>query len=117
IRASLDRTGIARRMDAVVVSGEVGHVKPHPLLFRTVLGQLGVEPREALFVGDNWLGDVQGAKRAGMWAAHTLQFDTLEVFDRETGHEEADLVLRHLSELEGYLGEGVTKRRSNEVTK
>jgi HAD superfamily hydrolase (TIGR01549 family) len=103
IRASLKRTGIEPRLDAVVVSGELGYVKPHPILFRTILERLGVEPREALFVGDNWLGDVQGAKRAGMWAAHTTQFDTLEVFAREEGHHEADLVIGHLTELEQHL--------------
>ena len=103
IRASLHRTGIARRVQSIVVSGEVGHVKPHPLPFRTALAQLDLPPHQALFVGDNWLGDIQGAKRLGMFAAHTLQFDTLELFDREHGHHDADLTLRHLTELEAHL--------------
>ncbi len=103
IRASLSRTGIAERLDAIVVSGEVGHVKPHPLLFTTVLGQLGVAPHEAVYIGDNWLGDIQGAKRAGLKAVHTLQFDTLEIFDRQAGDHDADLVINHLAELEKHL--------------
>jgi len=103
IRRSLARTGIDRYMDALLVSGDVGHVKPHPLLFRTIAQSLDVAPGQAVFVGDNWLGDVQGAKRSGMWAVHTRQFDTLELFDREEGHHDADLVIRHLSELEEHL--------------
>ena len=90
-------------MDAIVVSGEVGYVKPHRLLFSTVADKLGIEPHQAVFVGDNWLGDVQGAKRFGMWAVHTVQFDTLEIFDREDGHHDADLTIRHLRELEAHL--------------
>ena len=103
IRRSLQRTGIEPHMDAVVVSGEVGYVKPHRLLFSTVADCLDARPDEAVFVGDNWFGDVQGAKRFGMWAVHTLQFDTLEVFEREADHHDADLVIRHLAELEGSL--------------
>jgi len=103
IRASLHRTGIAPRLRSVVVSGDHGYVKPHPVLFESVLGELGVEPHEAIYIGDNWLGDIQGAKRIGMHAVHTLQFDTLEVFDREDDHHDADLVIQHLTELEDHL--------------
>lgn len=103
IRASLDRTGIAPMIRAVAVSGEVGYVKPHPLPFTTVLDELGVEPHEAVYIGDNWLGDIQGAKRLGMAAVHITQFDTLEVFDREPDHHDADLVISHLTELETHL--------------
>jgi putative hydrolase of the HAD superfamily len=103
IRGSLRHTGIERHLDGVLVSGEVGHVKPHRLLFSTICQQLDVAPHEGVFVGDNWFGDVQGAKRFGMWAVHTVQFDTLEVFDREPGHHDADLTIRHLSELETQL--------------
>lgn len=103
IRASLDATGIAPHLDAVVVSGEVGHVKPHPVLFERVLDDLGVGAGEAVYVGDNWLGDVQGAKRIGMAAVHIRQFDTLEVFDREDGHHDADGVIEHLTDIEAWL--------------
>ncbi len=106
IRASLARTGIAPYLDATVVSGDLGHVKPHPILFRSVLEQLRVEPSEAVFVGDNWLGDVQGAKRIGMWAVHTRQFDTLELFDRQEDHHDADLVIHHLDDLVKHLMNG-----------
>ncbi|MBI1368280.1 MAG: HAD-IA family hydrolase [Planctomycetes bacterium] len=103
IRASLERTGIAPHLKAVVVSGEVGHVKPHPLPFKRVLREVGVAPDRAVYIGDNWLGDIQGAKRAGLFAVHITQFDTLEVFDREDGHHDADLTIAHLSELADHL--------------
>ncbi|MHB1156117.1 MAG: HAD family hydrolase [Phycisphaerales bacterium] len=103
IRASLDRTGIGAYMDVVVVSGDVGHVKPHPRPFEAALSQLNVAANEAIYVGDNWLGDVQGAKRLGMRCAHIVQWDTPEKFDRQPGDHEPDYVLGNLLELERYV--------------
>jgi len=111
IRRSLQRTGLDTLLEVVVVSGDVGHVKPHPILFETAVRQLGVAPGEAIYIGDNWLGDIQGAKRAGLHAAHITQFDTLEVFDREDGHHDADLVIGHLTELEAHLAAGAEAAR------
>jgi putative hydrolase of the HAD superfamily len=104
VRASLERTQIASHLDVVVVSGDVGLVKPHPRPFEEALGRLGVEPARALYVGDNWLGDVQGAKRLGMRAAFITRYDTPEKFDRQPGDHEPDLTIAHLSDLEALLG-------------
>ncbi len=103
IRASLDRTGIGGLLDAVVASGDVGRVKPHPIPFRTALDALGVAPERAVYIGDNWLADVQGAKRLGMQAVHIRQWDTPEKFDREPDHHDADAVIDRLAELESLL--------------
>lgn len=103
IRASLDATGLAERFETIVVSGDVGYVKPHPLPFRTALDAMGVDPTEAAYIGDNWLGDIQGAKRLGMTAIHTTQYDTPEKFDRQHGDHDADLVITDLRELADHL--------------
>jgi putative hydrolase of the HAD superfamily len=103
IRDSLTDTGLAELLDVVVVSGDVGHVKPHPAPFRKALDALDVEPSRTVYVGDNWLGDIQGAKRLGMYAVHLVQYDTPEKFDREPGHHDADLVLDHLRDLRRHL--------------
>ena len=99
IRTSMERIGIHRYFHSVVVSAEIGHVKPHPLPFAVIINKLGVQPGECLFVGDNWLGDIQGAKRAGMRAAHTMQFETPEWFDPQPGDHQPDITIRHLAEL------------------
>ena len=103
IRASLKKLGIDRYFKAVVVSGDVGRVKPHAAPFQAVLSRLGVQPFESLYVGDNWLGDVQGAKRAGMRVAWTVQYDTPEKFERRPGDHEPDVTLQHLTDLIGFL--------------
>jgi putative hydrolase of the HAD superfamily len=66
--------GIAERLDAAVFSSEVGKRKPHPAIFEAALSRLGVEPDEALFVGDRRYEDVRGAKELGMTTVQALWF-------------------------------------------
>jgi len=103
IRASLRRIGIEGFFSAIVVSGEVGYVKPHPRPFTEILQQLGSSPGESLIVGDNWLGDIQGGKRLGLRAIHTRQFVPYEIFDRQAEDHEPDGVVEHLLELQKML--------------
>ncbi len=103
IRASLRRTGIGRFLDTVVVSADVGRVKPHAEVFRTLLERAGAEPAAAVMVGDNWLADIQGAKRNGLSAVLTRQWDTPEVFGRQPGDAEPDAEIGDLAELPALL--------------
>lgn len=103
IRASLEATGLARFFHAVVVSADVGYVKPHPLPYETLLKQLRVKPANALLVGDNWVGDIQGGKRAGLQVCLTRQWESYEKFERRAGDEEPDAVIDRLQDLEKLL--------------
>jgi putative hydrolase of the HAD superfamily len=52
---------------AAAISGpEHGFMKPNPSIFHAALSRVGVQPHEALMVGDSLSQDVQGAIRAGM---------------------------------------------------
>jgi FMN phosphatase YigB (HAD superfamily) len=103
IRSSLQRIGIESFFSSIVVSGEIGYVKPHRRPFEEILRQMGATPGESIFVGDNWLGDIQGAKRLGLRAIHTRQFVPYEIFDRQAGDHDADGVVEHLLDLEKLL--------------
>jgi len=48
-------------LDAVVISGEVGVLKPDPAIYRLTLDRLGVAPEEAAFV-DDWKLNVEAAR-------------------------------------------------------
>ncbi len=106
IRGSLERTGIGRHLAAAVVSADVGFVKPHRAPFEAVLRALDVPAERAVYVGDNWLADVQGAKGVGMAAVLTRQWQTPERFDPQPGDHEPDLEIGHLTELLAHLGVG-----------
>lgn len=67
-RRKLAALGLAQSFDAVLVSGEEGVHKPDAEIFRRALERCGVGAREALFVGDHPVADVEGAHRAGLTA-------------------------------------------------
>lgn len=70
----LERQGIAERVDAIVLSSEVGKRKPHPAIFERALVELGVDASDALFVGDRLEADVLGASRVGMKTMQAVWF-------------------------------------------
>jgi putative hydrolase of the HAD superfamily len=103
IRDGLDKVGLTEFFEVIVVSGEVGYVKPHPEPFGHLLGQLGEEPAACVYVGDNWLADIQGAKRAGMRAVLTTQHVPYETFAPQEGDHAPDARISHIGELAGVL--------------
>lgn len=65
VRGVLARGGMAGLFDAVILSFEVGAVKPHRPIFERALEALGVPASRALMVGDNAHDDA-GAARMGI---------------------------------------------------
>ncbi|MFF5172162.1 HAD family hydrolase [Micromonospora sp. NPDC000089] len=61
IRPLLDRIGVGALVDGVVLSFEVGMVKPDPAIFTHTLKLLDVPASSALMVGDSPRDDVGGA--------------------------------------------------------
>lgn len=55
--------------DQVVLSYELGAVKPDPIMYETIAMRLGVLPEEAVFVDDR-VEFVAGAQQVGMQAIH-----------------------------------------------
>ena len=53
---------------ATLSSPDHGFMKPHPSIFAEALERLGVQPSDALMVGDSIRDDVEGALGAGMRA-------------------------------------------------
>ena len=66
LQASVERNGLA--FDLVVASDELRCYKPHASVFREACARLGVEPSEAVYVGDSPWADIAGARNAGMRA-------------------------------------------------
>jgi putative hydrolase of the HAD superfamily len=65
--------------DAEVFSSRIGISKPDPRIYLSCCEELGVEPREAVFVGDGANDELEGARRVGMQAIliHKLGEDPL----------------------------------------
>ena len=77
-------------VDAGISSFHHGHTKPHASIFRAVLDLLGVEPAEALMVGDTIADDIEGALAIGMRAI---------LLDRDGSHPEFEPRIEQLHEL------------------
>ena len=85
-------------IDVVVTFEDTGERKPSPAPFQLVLQRLGIEPREALMVGDWAERDVVGAMQLGMRTAFARYGDTFGTvasgadFDLDDIHQLLDIV-------------------------
>ncbi|QDY82872.1 HAD family hydrolase [Paenibacillus polymyxa] len=89
---------LAPFFDHIVISGSFGRGKPDPSIFEHALGLLGIEPEQALMVGDKLTTDIQGALAAGVhsvWVNRNAKTNTTEIKPK--------FQIKHLSELHGII--------------
>lgn len=94
----IEGLGLARYLDVVISSAEVGLHKPDPRIFQLACVRVGVTADEAAHVGDHHYADVLGATSVGM---------TPVLIDRHgpgTPSAGADRFLTTLDDLEAVLG-------------
>jgi putative hydrolase of the HAD superfamily len=94
LSALLDGLGIAKMLDTIVSSAEVGLHKPDPRIFELACERVGVAPHEAVHVGDHHYADVLGASAVGM---------TPVLIDRQ-GTPVPGRAIGTLDALESFLG-------------
>lgn len=99
IRDGLDKLGMTSYFDAIVVSDEIGWVKPDPRPYQALLNALGESPADCTYIGDNWLADIQGAKQMGMRAVLTTEHLPYERFEPQEGDFKPDAQISELSTL------------------
>jgi len=69
-------------LDDMVISGEVGHVKPNPEIFQIMLDRIGRPADECLFIDDS-LSNIHQARKMGFATIHFQSSEHL----REALHE------------------------------
>ncbi|HYI67339.1 MAG TPA: HAD family hydrolase [Candidatus Limnocylindrales bacterium] len=99
-REALRILGIEHRFRVIVISGEVGMVKPDPGIFEIAINRLGVERQAFWHVGDNPHVDVEGARRARITAIWLNRSGAT----REPGDPTPDFEIASLTELSGLSG-------------
>jgi HAD superfamily hydrolase (TIGR01549 family) len=67
-RRKVEHLGLHASFRYFIVSDSAGYAKPDPRIFEHACGLAGVEPADAVFVGDRLDVDIAGAKAAGMRA-------------------------------------------------
>lgn len=69
--------GLAERLGVVMLPGEARAAKPDPRIFALALARLGVPPAAALYVGNDRVRDLEGARAAGLAAIDATALATL----------------------------------------
>ena len=99
VRQMLDDNGLGEHLEVLCFSDEVGVPKPGNEIFEKALAGLGVNPPEALHVGDLRRTDIAGAHDIGM---HTARFKG--VHDDRSDAPDSPIVLDRHEELLEALG-------------
>jgi putative hydrolase of the HAD superfamily len=86
----LRKFGLEKTFDPVVISGEIGWIKPSPIIFQAALSKLRLRADQVAFVGDDPETDIKGAKNLGMKTVFLA---------RESAHSDADITISHFSSL------------------
>ncbi len=95
-RSKIDKFGLARFFDCILIEGEFGVGKPDERVYRHVLDQLQVIPQETWMVGDHLEFDVSAPQRLGIYS---IWVDVAGSGLPESSPVRPDRIIRTLSEL------------------
>ncbi|MFN0206283.1 MAG: HAD family hydrolase [Planctomycetota bacterium] len=102
----LERLGIVSILDFILISAVEGIEKPNPQLFHRACERAGVEPHEAIHVGDHPANDAAGARAAGVHGILiNRENDKNELLASVKTQDATIPVIRSLSEIFTFLGD------------
>lgn len=91
--------------DGVSLSSDFGKKKPAREFFSDGLEKFGLDPRETVYIGNDFKADILGAKGAGICAAYIKSNLSPAVDDLAEAAGVADFATDRFEELAGYLVE------------
>jgi putative hydrolase of the HAD superfamily len=90
-------SGIDHYFKKIILSEDIGVMKPFPEIFHFALSATQSELRESVMVGDNWRADITGAKGVGMDQIY------YNIENRMDFPFKATWVVKGLEEIEAFL--------------
>ncbi len=103
LKEILKRTGILQKVDFLFISEEVGFEKPHKNIFEYALKKAKVFRDECLFVGDNYIADIKGAKRVGILPFWINRDSDNMHFSYKDNYDKDILKIKNLTELIEFI--------------
>ncbi|WP_296951011.1 HAD family hydrolase [uncultured Massilia sp.] len=98
--ADLRTIGLSHHFKVSVAAHQLGVAKPDAAIFLAACRALGVDPADAVYVGDDVLLDVQGAQRAGLRAVWMNRTGSTRHLEHEVV---PDAIVRDVGELLDWL--------------
>jgi putative hydrolase of the HAD superfamily len=95
----LAEDGLTEYFKEVVLSSKVGVRKPGPEIYWEAAKRIGVEPERCVYVGDNPVRDVEGARNAGYGMMIVLYEPATFKKEPQKSKYNADYTIYNLSEL------------------
>ncbi len=68
VELALKSFKLRKYFDFVITSAKFGIKKPDPKIFKEALDHFGISPEEAVYIGDDLINDIYGAKSLGLRA-------------------------------------------------
>jgi len=99
VQKELSKFDLARFFEVVVFGERKEELKPSPLMIRKALSVLGVEPGDAMYVGDS-PADIQAARNANVLSV-AIARGPVQV--ERLGGEEPDCIFAGLEEMTNFL--------------
>ncbi|MGA1848570.1 MAG: HAD family hydrolase [Thermoplasmatota archaeon] len=76
LRTFLAENDLEGYFGSIIISGEIGYAKPWPEIFHRCLAEIGADPGRSVYVGDRYIVDVEGSRKAGMNPVYIRQYHT-----------------------------------------
>ena len=95
----LEKFDLIKYFNSIIISGDIGYVKPSSIIFEKSLQEINCQSYEALFVGDNWYMDIIGASKIGMTTAYTKEWLDEKIFNEGLKYCKPAFVLNTLQDL------------------
>lgn len=95
-RGKVEALGLTDAFDVILISGELPAGKPDSRAFQALVDELGVEPGELVYVGDDVDADIAGATAAGCRAVQVVRDEGPAPDPRAVAHVQLDAVADEL---------------------
>jgi len=104
IETVLEELSLKKYFTSILDSAVVGIRKPDPKIFEIALNELGVNPNDAVMIGDSYTNDIVPAKLIG---CKTIWINN-KGWDEQNENNKADIIIKSFKELPEIL---VTKNK------
>ncbi len=108
IETVLEELSIKKYFTSIVDSAIIGFRKPNPKIFEITLNELGVNPKDAVMIGDSYTNDIVPANSIG---CKTIWINN-KGWDEQIEFNKADFIIKSIKELPEILKTNIKSNKN-----